>query len=138
MSALSITADNVAIVAGASITNGVLGAAATAGQTLYKHSDGTWRLAQADGTALEADCKGIALGAGAIGQTISIFTGGDIDLGATLAIGETYVLGATPGSIYPVGDLVTDDYVHILGVATAADNLHSLFYSSGTQHYSTA
>jgi len=138
MTALSITATDVVAAAGASTGVGVLGGTVTAGQPLYQDTDGTYKLADSNDTAAKAKATAIALQGGASGQTIAIFKGGGINLGATLAIGETYCLGTTAGEIVPIGDLATDDFVTILGVATSASNLNALFYASGAQHYSTA
>jgi hypothetical protein len=50
-------------------------------------------------------------------------TAGNINLGATLTVGQIYVLSATAGGIAPVADLATGHYPSILGVATTASNL---------------
>jgi len=41
-----------------------------------------------------------------------------------LTVGETYVVSSTSGGIAPIGDLVATNYVSILGIATASDNLN--------------
>ena len=56
---------------------------------------------------------------------------GSIDLGATLTVGETYVVSTNVGAIAPIGDLTTGDYTKILGVATATDALKLGIYNSG-------
>ncbi len=48
---------------------------------------------------------------------------GNIDLGATLTVGETYVVSTNTGKIAPIGDLTSGDYVTSLGVASATNNL---------------
>ena len=86
-------------------------------------SGGRASLAQADDTAASAQVKGIAVtGATAIGQPVILQTNGSVTIGATaaLTVGETYVLSATAGGITTDADLVTDDYVTVIGVATAA------------------
>ena len=49
---------------------------------------------------------------------------GAIDLGVTLSVGVTYVLSANAGGIAPESDLVSDDYITHLGVASATDQLN--------------
>jgi hypothetical protein len=52
-----------------------------------------------------------------------MLAGGDIDVGATLAVGETYIVSRTAGAIAPIGDLLSSDYSTILGTATATNKL---------------
>lgn len=131
---ISITAANVQEVAGAITRAVTYGATITQGQTLYEDtSTDTWKLADADNTAATAACRGIALTAGADGQKGIIITSGNLDLGATLTVGEIYVLSGTAGGIAPEADLATGDYVVVLGVATAADNLFMRIIDSGVQ-----
>jgi len=137
MADLVITAANVTAADGAVTKDSSYnaGATITAGQAVYSDSsdNNDLKLAQSDGTAAEATVKGIAMGGGADGQPITIAKGGDIDLGATLTVGETYVLSQTAGGICPIGDLAVGDYVSIIGVATAADNLEIHIINSGVE-----
>lgn len=136
MADLSITAANVAGTAGEWTQEQVTaGATITAGQAVYLDSSASnvAKLAQSDGTAAEATVRGIAMCGGASGQPIIIAKSGDIDLGATLTVGETYVLSETAGGIAPIGDLTTGDYVSHIGVATAADNLKISIVNSGVE-----
>jgi len=136
MADLSITAANVAAAAGeVSKQEWVAGATITAGQALYIDSaaSNVAKLAQSDGTSAEAEVKGIAMHGASSGQPVIIATSGDIDLGATLTVGTVYVLSQTAGGICPVGDLATSDYVSIIGVATAADELKIILTNSGVE-----
>ena len=136
MADLSITAANVAAAAGeVSKQEWVAGATITAGQAIYIDSaaSNVAKLAQSDGTAAEAEVKGVAMNGASSGQPVIIATSGDIDLGATLTVGEIYVLSQTAGAICPASDLATGDYVSILGVATAADELKIILTNSGVE-----
>jgi predicted transcriptional regulator len=126
MADLTQTAADVLASAGAGTGNGTAGEAIDAGQVVYqKSSDGKLWLADAVTAAANAQAKGIALNDAAAGQPVTYAKSGGVDVGATLTVGTVYVLSATSGggNICPVADLVADDYVTILGPATAADNL---------------
>ncbi len=98
-------------------------AAITQGQAVYvSTSTGLLELADADALAT-ALVKGIALSAGSPGQPIVIQLYGDIDLGATLTVGQIYVASTTAGGIAPYSDLGSGDYISTLGAADAADNM---------------
>jgi hypothetical protein len=138
MADLSITATNVA--KGSSgleqVENGTSGAALTAGDVCYfDTSASTWKLAQADGTALEAGSGGLAIAlntAPAAGMPITLLKSkGDLSLGAILTVGATYVLSAAAGKIAPIADLATGDYVVLLGIARTTSILQlNMYYSA--------
>lgn len=134
MAALVITAANVQPGAGAQITNGFFGATLTQGQLVYlDETDNRFKLADANSaTAAARRIYGAALNAGANGQPGAVQRGGLVNLGATLVVGKTYCLGATPGSIVPIEDLLTGDYVAILGVAKSASQLEINIHNSDT------
>jgi hypothetical protein len=46
-----------------------------------------------------------------------------INLGATLVVGEVYVVSATLGAIAPIGDLVSTNFVTPLGTAISTSVL---------------
>lgn len=114
MADLAITAANVTT-SSTSITTGTAGAAVTAGQAVYQNSDGKYYLAQCDGTSAEATVFGIALCNAAAGQPLTVQTGGDITIGATVAKGTTYVVSANAGGIAPQADLVSTNYLSYIG-----------------------
>lgn len=125
MAALSITAASVLKTSGTSQTLAVSGGTITAGMPVYIDVADSNKLkacrANASGTA---NCDGIALTGSSAGQPITYCTTGNIDLGATLTVGETYcVSDAVAGQIVPHSDLGSADYVTILGVASTASNL---------------
>lgn len=123
MADLSVTAANVRYVSGGTF-DGTAGATITAGQTVYLDSaDNLLKLADDDVSAVTADVRGIALHGSANGQPLRIQTGGVINLGATLTLGEAYALSDTPGGIRPWADLGTGDRVFFLGIGQTAANL---------------
>lgn len=133
MADISITAANVLAGAGAETENGTLGAAATAGQVLYKAAaDGRWYLA--DNNAASAEVrgpKGIALNGGAIGQPVRVLKSGLITIGGTMTAGVAYYLSDTAGGICPVADLGTGEFPSIVGIATSTTVLNVNFQSAG-------
>lgn len=136
MADLSITAADVYAADGAvSKQEYVAGATIAAGDVVYVDTanSNVLKLAQADGTALEATVKGIALCGAATGQPVVIATSGDLDVGASLTVAAVYILSATAGKIAPVADLASSSFASIIGVATAADNLKLNIFNSGAE-----
>ena len=129
MADLSITATSVVEVAGAGVDDGVAGATITAGQTVYKKiSDNKFYLADCDATAVGANAEidnvyGIALNGAAVDQALSVQKTGTITIGATTVVGVVYVQSATAGGIAPWGDLVSTDYVTIIGYALTTSTI---------------
>ena len=90
------------------------------GMPVYrKASDSKYYRCDADAEAT-ASCDGIAMTYADADDPLRIATGGTIDLGGTLTVGEIYILSSTTGAIAPVGDLSNPMYTTILGIATAA------------------
>ena len=120
MANLSQTAANVKDLSFGPYQSGTCGEALTAGQPVYQ-TGGKWFRGICTGVALNATIQRIVIQGGAIdAPCILAMPGCQIDLGATLVVGETYVLSATVGAIAPLADLVSTNRVTILGVATAA------------------
>ena len=134
MANLSITAANV-VEDSVSKQAYTAGATITAGQALYidTGNSNVAKLAQSDGTALEATVKGVAMNGASSGQPVYIAVSGDLDIGATVTVGTIYVLSQTAGAICPVADLASSDYVSIIGVGTAADNFKIAITNSGVE-----
>ena len=108
------------------IGQGIAGAAITAGQELYMDSTASNQLKPADATSLaKATVVGNALNNAAVGQPVQYAISGDETFGSGLTKGSVYVLSATPGggNICPWTDLVSGNYVTIVGVGTAAGTL---------------
>lgn len=133
MADLSITAANVVAQSGASTASGTAGDTITAGMSLYSDSSDSNKLKKADAdVATTAACVGIALHGASSGQPLKYQTGGNLTAGATLTVGETYVVSTTAGGIAPISDLASGDYVSILGVASSASTLAMTMVISGT------
>lgn len=126
MSALSQTAANVLAGDGLTIRVVTAGGTITAGMPVYKDlaDSNKYKAARANATTT-AVLGGVALNNASANQPLSIGTGtGDLNLGATLAVGETYcVSDAVAGQIVPIGDLGSTDVCQIIGVASTTSNL---------------
>ena len=134
MADITQTAANVA--AGSSTTRVQLvqaGEAITQGKPVYLASDGKYYQTDANDTAVKAQAKGIAVSPASTDGYFLMSVDGLINLGATLAVGQVYVVSATKGAIAPYGDLTTNDYVTILGVATTTALLDINILVSGVQ-----
>jgi hypothetical protein len=122
MADLTVTAASVLWTSGTKEV-GIAGAAITAGQALYidTANSNVLKLAQADGTALEATVAGVALHAAGTGQPVSYATTGSIiNIGATTAKVH-YVVSATAGGVAPIADIATTGhYISRIGYATTA------------------
>lgn len=115
---------------------GIAGATILAGQTVYLATATTpalWQLADSDGTALTAGAKGVALHNASLNQPLKVQVGGRINPGATVVVGEIYVLSDTPGGIKPAADLDPGDWVTFLGIGTAVAELTLRPFASGVQ-----
>jgi hypothetical protein len=100
------------------------GEAVTQGMPVYrKAADGKYWKAQNDGTAAEADAVALAMTKGASNGWGIVATEGNVDVGATLAVGETYCVSNAFGAICPVADVGSTEFPTILGVASTASNL---------------
>lgn len=125
MTAVSITAANVAAGSNASQKSGIAGATITAGQVLYYDSATTsYKLADTDGATALRTPAGIALHGASSGQPITMLTKGLITIGGTVTAGTPYFLGATAGTIVPFADLTTGAYPCFLGIATTSGILN--------------
>ena len=133
MADLTITAASVLAGSDASVRDGTLGAAVTAGQALYLDpADSRWKLADNNSaTVIARTPQGIALNGGASGQPVKVLTGGPITIGATMTAGVAYYLSDTAGGICPVADLASGEYPTIIGIATSTTVLDVRFHASG-------
>lgn len=96
------------------------GETVTQGEAVYlKASDGKHWLADNSTTTLAA-VVGMSLTPGAADGYGYIAISGDMDLGATLSVGEVYCLGSTSGAIHPVTDLATTEILTIIGYGKTA------------------
>lgn len=124
MADIAITAANVKRVDTTSQA-GKYGATIAQGKAVYLDpADNKWKLADANGASVDIRrCQGIALTSGANDQDCTVAIGGVIDIGATLTVGELYVLSATPGGVAPVADLASGMSPAVIGIGTAANRL---------------
>ncbi len=98
----------------------------TAGGTLtaglaVRLSSGTV-IAATDASAAGSAALGYALNGASSGQPVEVHKGGNINLGATLAVGKVYVL-STDGATAPVDDIATGEYITVMGVAISTSVL---------------
>lgn len=126
MADISITAANVLKSASGTPGSGTFGATITQGQVLYKKADGTYGLADSNGTTPANSFAGIALNAGASGQPASVVTlDPALNIGATLTAGAVIYLSDTPGAITATyADIASGSTVIILGVGNTDGTLN--------------
>lgn len=123
MADLVQTAANVKLQGRAGVSVDQAGEALTQGQPIYLLS-GKWYRCDANDTVAKANCTSIVLTSAATdGFFVRALPGASVDLGATLTVGETYVVSTTVGAIAPIGDLVSTNFVTTLGIATTALSL---------------
>jgi hypothetical protein len=104
--------------------DGTLGATVTAGQTVYLDTTtNTYKLADANASALTAVTAGIALNGGVSGQPVKVAIAGTLDPGFTVGVGEVYVQSATAGGIAPRADLTSGWYTVVLGMGITASQM---------------
>ena len=123
MTDITVTAASVAIQGtGGSLSRVVVGESVVQGQPGYLNtSDNKYYQCDADDTAAKAVCAGIFLTpASTNGYAVLALSGTSVSFGATLTVGQTYVLSGNKGGIAPIADLASLDYVTHLGVASTA------------------
>ena len=139
MADLTQTASSVAPGTPAFKLTGIVNAAVVAGQPCYQGNDGYWYPAVND-SALHAGSNRLAIAldsAPGAGQPVTLLTSGQMNLGATLTVGETYVVSKNTGKIAPISDLIAGNFVSILGVAISTTILEtppSGPFASGVTH----
>lgn len=126
MSALSITAANVAPSTGAIIDRTRnAGETITAGMPVYVDTTtGKYMKTDSNASAAASVVYGIALHGASNGQPLAVQTDGDINLGATLTANTAYIAGATAaGDVNPIADITTGWYGCLLGIAISTSIL---------------
>lgn len=127
MTALSITAANVAWQSGPVAKDQVAGEAFVAGAYVYRSSTtGRWLKAQCDGTAEEAGATetGMALfTADAAGARGSVALPGAIVAVGTGTAGVAYVPGDTAGALMPIADANSTDKVTLGALGIGSNKL---------------
>ena len=85
------------------------------------------RLAQSDGTTLEAAAAGIALNPAATGQPVTYAKHGSvINPGATLVLGDVYCVSVTAGGIGLIEELASTNKISMIGypLSTSSMKVH--------------
>lgn len=133
MSNLSITAASVQVASTVKLSRGIAGATIAAGDALYIDASDSNKLKLAIATSLAgAAFVGIATHAALSGQPVQYIPAGAITIGATLVVGTIYVVSATAGKICPVADLVSGNYLTIIGMPSTTSILQVYPKASGT------
>lgn len=124
MADLSVTAANVGIKGPCRLISVQVGESVTQGQPgYYNVGDNLYYQADANASATAANAQGVFLSAASTNGWAILATGGSINLGATLTVGETYYVSATKGGIAPAADVTTGWYPRILGQASSSSQL---------------
>jgi hypothetical protein len=132
MTDLVVTAASVLPGAGAQFEDSLAGATITAGQVCYRDTDGTYKLADADGgSTLIRTPRGIALNGASAGQPLRIQTKGEITIGATVVANTQYYLSNTAGGICPLADVGTGEYMSTVCIAKSTTLTIINFASTG-------
>ena len=133
MAAITVTAGSVVPGSDANVATGFAGATITAGQVLYidTANSNVLKLAQCDGTALEATVAGIALNGASSGQVVNYIKGGTVTIGGTTVAGTMYGVGTTAGDIIPHADIATTNKVSYVGYATTTGILSVQINNTG-------
>lgn len=125
MADLSITAASVVPSANARRISRVAASTITAGQVVYQLTAGTVAPADANGASPLFNVLGIAENGGGTGQRISVITEDPaLAIGATVVIGDVFILSATAGGIADVADAAAGHYVTVLGVAVSTSAIN--------------
>jgi len=133
MADLAITAANVVSSTGAQTSDGTAGGTLTQGDTVYQDAadSNKWKRADANASLATSTGIGIALNAAENGQPVRIQTLGDINVGATLAVGTVYVISATAGKIAPTTDLVSGWFTFVIGIGKTASIMTMVMKTAG-------
>ena len=132
MAALTITAASVGLT---SVDDGrfrkvKFGQAMTAGQSCYKNANGKYYLADATASGT-AKVAGIVYHGAATNAFGHIIERGTLDIGATIAVGETYIQGDVGGAIHAIGDSTTGWYKTVIATGTTTSSIYINITASG-------
>lgn len=117
---------------GAEFEDGKAGATLTAGQLVYLDTTtNTYKLADANASAVTPVIRGVTMNGGASGQYIRIQRKGRYTVGGTVVVGTIYVASGTAGGIAPSTDLVSGWYTSVLGVGVTAAIIDIQINNSG-------
>jgi hypothetical protein len=123
MADVSQTPANVAMSGAGSKKEGTAGGTITAGMPVYVDANQNLQAADADDETM-AKAIGIALNGASNGQPVDYcYRDTNLNVGGTLAVGQTYAVSTTAGGIAPESDLLAGDFVTPIGVGNASGNL---------------
>lgn len=112
----------------------LMGATVAPGQPIYLDTAAATHKLAANTSITLAKVNGIAITSGVATGYAYIARGGSIELvGTTMAVGDTYYLGAA-GEIVPASDVTTGKLVTRLGEASAATILDLSIKATGIVH----
>lgn len=107
------------------------GETVTNGMAVYLKSDTLYWKAKNNGTLAEYHAVGIVLSGGTANQQGVILTSGECIIGATLVVGQTYILSANFGGVCPIADLASTRFLTYIGYASTAAILRVGFNATG-------
>lgn len=132
MADLSITAADVIKGSQSGDETVVAGATIARGDACYLDSTDSNKAKLCDANAVATSAfKGIALNDAADEQPLTLWTSGNLGVGTVLTIGEVYVVSATAGKIAVIADLLSGEYVTLIGVGSTTSNLQAIFHETG-------
>ncbi len=138
MANLTVTAASVEALPTSAQKTGIAGETITAGQPLYYSAADQRYYKASSTTATTANAAGIALNGAAAAQPIAMLTAGPIDIGATVTVGEVYVVSDTAGSIAAEIDSLEGEFITVLGVGVTTANINVAINASGIAHAAIA
>lgn len=132
MADITVTAGSVIAATGGGTIAVTAGETITAGELVYKDTSDSNKYKKAIvTTAATATLAGIALNGASDGQPLTVQTSGNVNPGATVIVGEIYIVSNTAGGIAPEADGVTGDFITTLGVGTTSSNIKIGILQSG-------
>ena len=117
---------------------GTAGEALTAGDLIYQDStdNNEWKKTD-NSTAAASNFGGMAMASVSDGNPLVVLRlqkGVLVNPGATVAVGEIYVVSSNSGKWAPVSDLALDDYMSVIGLGVTTSLIQCAPLVSGYQH----
>ena len=137
MADIIVVEASIAAAANATTDRGTAGDTITQGQPVYLDATtSTYKRADADDTAVTADCVGIALNSVLSGQPIDFIKAGTLTVGAggtPPVVGRVYVVSGTVGRIADVADLASNDWTTVVAIGLTSTTIKVGINVSGVQ-----
>ena len=129
----TISLAGVQLVSNTPLERYVANVAISEGEVFYLDSNTQANLAENDDAAHD-EIAGVALqDADAGNYVIGIPTGATIQVSNALTVGDVYILAATAGDVMTSSELLSTQYLSILGTVSATDQLILNFDNTGSQ-----